>query len=210
MGIPVLVLGESGTGKSASLRNFQPGEVAVINVAGKPLPFRTKLKTLNTDQYVTIQGALGGYVQKGARAIVIDDAQYLMADEFMRRSSEIGFQKFTDIGKNYFDLIKTVADRLPPDVVVYFLSHVATDENGMTRCKTIGKLLDEKITVEGMFTIVLRTHVQDGTYQFRTHNGGADTVKSPIGMFEQDLIDNDLKFVDQKIREYWDLNDKGE
>ena len=98
MGIPVMILGESGTGKSASLRNFQPGEVAIINVAGKPLPFRTRLKTYISDDYNQVTAAIRGYVGKGAKSIVIDDSQYLMADEFMRRAKENGFQKFTDIG----------------------------------------------------------------------------------------------------------------
>ena len=141
MGIPVMILGESGTGKSASLRNFQPGEVAIINVAGKPLPFRTRLKTYISDDYNQVTAAIRGYVGTGAKSIVIDDSQYLMADEFMRRAKENGFQKFTDIGKNYFDLISLVKT-LPDDRIVYFLSHLTTDDQGRERCKTIGKLLD--------------------------------------------------------------------
>ena len=202
MGIPVMILGESGTGKSASLRNFQPGEVAIINVAGKPLPFRTRLKTYISDDYNQVTAANRGYVGKGAKSIVIDDSQYLMADEFMRRAKENGFQKFTDIGKNYFDLISLVKT-LPDDRIVYFLSHLTTDDQGRERCKTIGKLLDEKITVEGLFTIVLKTQVKDGHYYFSTQNNGMDTVKSPIGMFEDSLTENDLKTIDLTIREYY-------
>ncbi len=207
MGIPVMILGESGTGKSASLRNFQPGEVAIINVAGKPLPFRTRLKTYISDDYNQVTAAIRGYVGKGAKSIVIDDSQYLMADEFMRRAKENGFQKFTDIGKNYFDLISLVKT-LPDDRIVYFLSHLTTDDQGRERCKTIGKLLDEKITVEGLFTIVLKTQVKDGHYYFSTQNNGMDTVKSPIGMFEDSLIENDLKTIDLTIREYYNTEEE--
>lgn len=207
MGIPVMILGESGTGKSASLRNFQPGEVAIINVAGKPLPFRTRLKTYISDDYNQVTAAICGYVRKGAKSIVIDDSQYLMADEFMRRAKENGFQKFTDIGKNYFDLISLVKT-LPDDRIVYFLSHLTADDQGRERCKTIGKLLDEKITVEGLFTIVLKTQVKDGHYYFSTQNNGMDTVKSPIGMFEDSLIENDLKTIDLTIREYYNTEEE--
>lgn len=207
MGIPVMILGESGTGKSASLRNFQPGEVAIINVAGKPLPFRTRLKTYISDDYNQVTAAIRGYVGKGAKSIVIDDSQYLMADEFMRRAKENGFQKFTDIGKNYFDLISLVKT-LPDDRIVYFLSHLTTDDQGRERCKTIGKLLDEKITVEGLFTIVLKTQVKDGHYYFSTQNNGMDTVKSPIGMFEDSLTENDLKTIDLIIREYYNTEEE--
>ena len=207
MGIPVMILGESGTGKSGSLRNFQPGEVAIINVAGKPLPFRTRLKTYISDDYNQVTAAIRGYVGKGAKSIVIDDSQYLMADEFMRRAKENGFQKFTDIGKNYFDLISLVKT-LPDDRIVYFLSHLTTDDQGRERCKTIGKLLDEKITVEGLFTIVLKTQVKDGHYYFSTQNNGMDTVKSPIGMFEDSLTENDLKTIDLTIREYYNTEEE--
>ena len=207
MGIPVMILGESGTGKSASLRNFQPGEVAIINVAGKPLPFRTRLKTYISDDYNQVTAAIRGYVGKGAKSIVIDDSQYLMADEFMRRAKENGFQKFTDIGKNYFDLISLVKT-LPDDRIVYFLSHLTTDDQGRERCKTIGKLLDEKITVEGLFTIVLKTQAKDGHYYFSTQNNGMDTVKSPIGMFEDSLTENDLKIIDLTIREYYNTEEE--
>lgn len=210
MAIPVLILGESGTGKSASLRNFKRGEIAVINVAGKPLPFRNDLPTLRTDNYEKIKDALKGMKAKSA---AIDDAQYLLANEFMRRSSELGYQKFTDMAKNYWSLItETIIRDMPPDRIVYFLSHIERDQNGNEKVKTIGKLLDEKITVEGLFTIVLKTHVEDGKYTFYTQNSGMDTVKSPIGMFAENQIDNDLKMVDNVIRDYYRLNEteKGE
>lgn len=204
MAIPVMILGESGTGKSASMRNFSKGELAIINVAGKPLPFKNDLPMVSTDRYLEIVNAL---MKMKAKSAVIDDAQYLLANEFMRRSGEMGFQKFTDIAKNYWSLIaETVCKQMPDDKIVYFMSHIERDQNGYEKVKTIGKLLDEKITVEGLFTIVLKTHVEDGKYTFRTQNSGFDTVKSPIGMFEEIEIDNDLKMVDNAIREYYNLN----
>ena len=206
MAIPVLILGESGTGKSASMRNFKRDQVAVINVAGKPLPFKSDLPTYTTDSYPKIVRAL---TDMKAPSAVIDDAQYLLANEFMRRSGEMGYQKFTDIAKNYWSLIaETVSKNLPANKIVYFLSHIDRDQDGHEKCKTIGKLLDEKITVEGLFTIVLKTHVEDGKYTFFTQNSGTDTVKSPIGMFAESQIDNDLKMVDDTIRAYYGIETK--
>ena len=206
MAIAVLLLGESGTGKSASLRNFKRGEIAYINVTGKPLPFKNDFGTLVTDRYADIKTALLGMKAPSA---VIDDAQYLLANEFMRRSGELGYQKFTDMAKNYWSLIaETITRDMPADKIVYLLSHIDRDQNGNEKVKTIGKLLDEKITVEGLFTIVLKTHVEDGKYTFFTQNSGFDTVKSPIGMFPELEIDNDLKLVDNTIREFYGMNAK--
>lgn len=207
MGIPVLIIGESGSGKSTSLRNFSPEEIGVINVSGKPLPFRTKINSINTDNYTVIEGAL-----KKARikSLVIDDCQYLMANEFMRSAKITGYQKFTDIALNFWTLIQVIIKELPADMIVYFLGHVERDANGNEKFKTIGKMLDEKITVEGLFTIVLKTLVQDGRYLFTTQTNGSDTVKSPMGMFNTPIIDNDLKMVDQTIRNYYGLNKGGQ
>lgn len=203
MGVPVLILGESGTGKSASLRNFKPSDLKVINVANKPLPFKNKIESIATDDYRTVVKELKLNKKKVA---VIDDAQYLMANEFMRRATERGFDKFTEIAQNFWSLVNMVKD-LPSDQVVYFLAHIERDANGNEKIKTIGKLLDEKITVEGMFTIVLKTNVTDGVYSFITQNSGHDTVKSPIGMFPSVVIDNDLKYVDEKIRNYYEIGE---
>jgi hypothetical protein len=206
MALAVLILGESGTGKSASLRNFKKGEIAYINVTGKPLPFRNDFGTLVTDRYADIKTALLGMKAPSA---VIDDAQYLLANEFMRRSGELGYQKFTDMAKNYWSLIvETITRDMPADKIVYLLSHIDRDQDGNEKAKTIGKLLDDKITVEGLFTIVLKTHVEDGKYTFFTQNSGFDTVKSPIGMFPDLEIDNDLKLVDNTIREFYNMNVK--
>lgn len=201
MGLPVLILGESGSGKSASLRNFKPDEVGIINVNGKPLPFRNSLKTFDCDNYSKITTVIS---KSKANSIVIDDSQYLITNEFMRNAKVPGFQKFTDIGLNFWQLIKSVSD-LPSDKIVYFLHHIETTDSGRQKMKTIGKMLDEKVTLEGMFTIVLKTSVHDGQYRFCTRNSGMDTVKTPMGMFESDEIDNDLKLVDSTIREYYNM-----
>lgn len=201
MAILCMVYGQSGTGKSTSLRNFSEDEVAVINVSGKPMPFRNKLKTYNTDDYGKIMNAVK---KTDRKSIVIDDATYLMVGEFMRNAKVVGYQKYTDMAVNFNTLIE-VASKLPDDVIVYFVGHSEQMDDGREHFKTIGKMLDNYVTVEGKFTIVLKTVVQDGKYCFSTHNNGQDTVKSPMGLFEQDYIDNDLKAVDTAIREYWGI-----
>lgn len=204
MGIACFILGHSGTGKSTSLRNFKSDEILHINVMSKPLPFKGRFaETYNGDNYIDIVNRMNGTKKK---VIVIDDAQYLMANEFMRRSSEMGYQKFTDIANNFWALINSVTNDLPFDTIVYFLMHTDTDDNGNEKAKTIGKLLDEKICIEGMSSIVLKTAVKDGVYTFTTQNDGHDTVKSPLGMFKTFEIENDLKAVDKTIREYWKLD----
>ena len=201
MAIIVMVYGQSGTGKSTSLRNFKPEDVCIVNVSGKPLPCKNKHKTFNTDDYMSIEAA----IQKApAKSIVIDDATYLMTGEYMRAAKVTGYQKFTDLALNYYTLVKTAA-ALPDDKIVYFMGHSDIDNNGNEKFKTIGKLLDEKITLEGMFTIVLKTVVTDGKYQFSTRNSGQDTVKTPMGMFSEPLIENDLAAVDKAIREYYEI-----
>lgn len=204
MGVPIFILGQSGTGKSTSLRNFKSREILHINVMSKPLPFKGRFaETYNGDDYEEITKAIN---KTKCKVIVIDDAQYLMANEFMRRSHETGYQKFTDIANNFWMLVNGVTADLPWDVTVYFLMHTDTDDNGREKAKTIGKLLDEKICIEGMSSIVLKTAVKDGRYMFLTQNNGKDTTKSPLGMFHEYEIDNDLKAVDKTIREYWELD----
>lgn len=201
MAIIVMVYGQSGTGKSTSLRNFKPEDVCIVNVSGKPLPFKNKHKTFNTDDYMAIDAAIK---KAPAKSIVIDDATYLMTGEYMRTAKVTGYQKFTDMALNYYTLVKAAA-ALPDDKIVYFMGHSDTDTNGNEKFKTIGKMLDEKVTLEGMFTIVLKTVVTDGKYQFSTRNSGQDTVKTPLGMFNDVLIDNDLSMVDRTIREYYGI-----
>lgn len=205
MATAVLILGQSGTGKSYSMKNFKEDEICLISVQKSLLPFRKKFtETVVTDDYTNIISAMKATKKK---VIVIDDTQYLMCNEFMRRATEKGYDKFTEIAYNFWDLIVQEVNSLPADVIVYLLCHTSTDENGVEKMKTIGKLVDEKITPEGLFTIVLKTAVSDGKYAFLTQNNGKDTVKSPEGMFSTYAINNDLKYVDDKIRNYYELGE---
>lgn len=203
MAVLVMIYGQSGTGKSTSLRNFKNEDVAVVNVSGKPLPFRGDIKPYNSDNYTKIMAAIS---KTDRKSIVIDDATYLMVNEFMRTAKQTGYQKYTDMACSFNQLIEFAAS-LPDDKIVYFMGHSDQADDGREHFKTIGKMLDNYVTVEGRFTIVLKTVVQDGKYMFSTQNNGQDTVKSPMGMFDAALIDNDLKAVDDCIREYWGMND---
>lgn len=202
MGIPVLILGESGSGKSTSLRSFDPGEIGVFNVASKPLPFRKRLPTVNGATYHTI---LKGLSAPKLHTYAIDDSQYLLAFEFFDRAKETGFQKFTDIALNFRNLIQFIITQTPPDCIVYFLHHVEQTADGSLKAKTIGKMLDEKLTVEGLFSIVLLCRADKDRHYFITQSEGYSTAKSPMEMFPAE-IENDLKMVDTTIREYWGLN----
>lgn len=202
MGIPVMIMGESGTGKSTSMRNFVRGELSIVNVSKKLLPFKNELPQLKTDKYEEIKTAIKASQSK---SIVIDDSTYLMTNEYMRTAKTQGYQKFTDMALHFWQLIQFVINELPENKIVYFMGHTERDQNGNEKFKTIGKMLDEKITLEGLFTIVLKTHVQDGRYMFQTNTNGQDTVKSPFGMFELLYIENDLKVVDHTIREFYNM-----
>lgn len=205
MSIATLILGESGTGKSASLRNLDPDTTLLIQTIDKPLPFRaTGWKPQVTDNWETIIKYMHAAAERGKERVVIDDFQYLLANEFMRRSAERGFDKFTEIGLHAWSVIREAASA-HKGLRVYLLSHTTTDDAGHTKAKTIGKLLDEKITVEGMFTIVLRTMINDQGYFFSTQNSGQDTTKSPIDMFSDRLIPNDLAAVDEAICSYYNI-----
>ena len=203
MGLPVLILGESGSGKSTSLRNFKKDELVIYNVAGKPLPFRggTQLNHADNVSYNTIMQNMS---KKKFRCYVIDDSQYLLAFELFGRVAEKTYDKFTEMAVHFYDLIQFVIRQMPPDCIVYFLHHT-DDIDGKVKAKTVGKMLNEKLTVEGLFSIVLMAKNMDGRYIFRTHSDGRDTVKTPMGMFEEDEIDNDLKAVDAAIREYYSM-----
>lgn len=200
MGIPVLILGESGSGKSCAMRNFKPNDVGVFNVAGKPLPFRQKLKMVNHATYNKIMKALSKPTMK---TYVIDDSQYLLCFEMFDKANETGYNKFTDMAVHFYSLIKYVIEQTPEDVIVYFLHHTERTDGGGVKAKTIGKMLDEKLTVEGLFSIVLLAKTDGKRYWFETQSDGLSTAKSPMGMFEKE-IDNDLTFVDRAIRGYWD------
>ena len=202
MGIPVLILGESGSGKSTALRNFDPAEIGIFNVASKPLPFRKKMKVVNGAGYGTILKSLSNPKLK---AYAIDDSQYLLAFEFFDRAQETGYGKFTELALNFRNLIQFVIMNTPPDVIVYFLHHTERRDDGVLKAKTIGKMLDEKLTVEGLFSIVLLCQARQDKHVFVTQSSGISTAKSPMDMFPGE-IDNDLKYVDTAIREYWGLN----
>lgn len=201
MAICTLVLGESGTGKTASLQHIT--DAALIQCTKKPLPFKgNPIKTfVATDAGRIIKG-VNGAISKGFKKIVIDDFQYLMSHEFMNRAQEVGFNKFTEIAQHAYSVIQHCIS-CPDDVRIYILCHTEQSDLGKVKIKTIGKMLDEKITLEGLFTIVLRTHVENGTYNFSTQNNGNDTVKSPMGMFADANIPNDLQAVDAAIEEYY-------
>lgn len=201
MGIPVLILGESGSGKSTSMRNFKPGDVLVCNVASKPLPFRGQLDKIEQAGYKAIFNALDEHKYN---RYVIDDSQYLLCFEMFSKAKETGYGKFTDMALHFYSLIQKVIKITPPDTIVYFLHHVQKNEYG-TKAKTIGKMLDDQLTVEGLFSIVLMAEYENGKYFFRTQTNGNDTVKSPLNMFSDREIDNDLVQVDKAIREYWEI-----
>lgn len=202
MGIPVMILGESASGKSTSLRNFSPDEVGVFNVAGKRLPFRNALPAANNPTYEVIIKSIRKAAKK---AYVIDDSQYLLCFEMFDRAKEIGYQKFTDMAQHFYNLIQTILRDTPDDVIVYFLHHTELTADGKRKAKTIGKMLDEKLTVEGLFTIVLLCETDGERHWFTTQSDGSTTAKSPMGMFAEREIDNDLKMVDTTIREYYNL-----
>lgn len=207
MGLPVLILGESGSGKSTSLRNFEPEEVSVFNVAGKPLPFRKKLPVKFTSDYATIESLIQASKKK---AFVIDDSQYLLCFEAFAKAKETGYGKYTDMALHFYNLVQFVIRQLPPDVIVYFLHHTEEDSNtGKVKAKTLGKMLDNQLTVEGLFSIVLMCFTDGKKHVFVTQSDGMTTCKSPMEMFPLE-IDNDLHLVDQTIRDYYNMNKEGE
>ncbi|SHN77510.1 AAA family ATPase [Desulfitobacterium chlororespirans] len=210
MGVPVLVIGKSGSGKSTSLRNFEENEIGLINVSRKPLPFRKKFEsTVNTDDYGIIEKCL---VKTAKNSVVIDDAGYLIVNMFMKGHSSTGagnavFGFYNKVGDSFWSLVEFVKS-LPEYKIVYFIMHEEKNDFGDIKPKTIGKILDEKVCLEGMFTVVLRSVKSSDRYVFRTQSDGLDVAKSPMGLFDDIEIDNDLKAVDTAIRDYWNL--KGE
>jgi hypothetical protein len=213
MSIATMILGESGTGKTTSLRNLDPAAALLIQAVPKPLPFRNALwqpidrANPTGSIYVTDDSSriVTAMQRTPRKVIILDDFQYVLANAFMRRNAEKGYDKFNDIGRSAWDILNA-ANGLPRDVRVYILAHTQTDESGKIKAKTIGRMLDDKITVEGLFTIVLRTAVINGQYLFSTLNSGFDTVKSPLGLFDSEHIENDLAAVDAAICEYFAIN----
>lgn len=202
----VLITGKSGTGKSASLRECVGNEKwNLINTIGKPLPFKGKILSVQTDDYEQIKKCLSS---SKADSIVIDDAGYLITNYFMRNHSTKGsgnaiFTMYNTLADNFWNLIE-FCKKLPDEKIVYFVMHEEVNEFGDIKPKTIGKLLDEKICIEGMFTIVLRCVQENGRHLFVTQADGGAVSKSPIGMFNELKIDNDLSLVDKTIRKYYE------
>lgn len=212
----IMILGESGSGKSTSIENLNPKETFIIQVVNKPLPFKgykTKYPLKNKanpdgNRFISDKAELIIKIletldkEKTFKNIIIDDSQYIMANDFMKRAKEKGYDKFTEIGQNFFSIIDK-ATGMKEDMNIIFLHHTQITETGLTKAKTVGKILDSMIGIEGRFTIVLMAEVEDGNYYFRTQNNGFDTCKSPKGMFEDLRIPNDLQIVINKINEYF-------
>lgn len=202
MGKPVLILGPSGSGKTFSLKNFPDDKYSLVEVFKDGLPFKSDKEFIVSDDKRYIQNLI---YQSQRKVFVIDDSQYLMANQFMNRISEKGWEKFSDIGFDFWDLVRFVSYDLPADKIVYFMHHIDFDVRGNVKAKTIGKMLDEKITLEGLFTIVLLTVIVDKKHYFITQSDGTSPVKSPFEMFEEEFIPNDLYAVDTQIRNFYNM-----
>ena len=205
MSMMVMVLGQSGSGKSTSLRNFEPNEVGIFNVASKPLPFRKKLPLANGAGYPEIESSLRA---NKLHAYVIDDSTYLLQFENFAKAKVKGYDKFTDMAVQFEHLLVT-AQATDQNTIVYFLHHPQDDETGRERPKTIGKMLDNQLCVEGLFPIVIDCEVRDGQHVFVTANDGQNLAKAPMEMFDKPVIDNDLKLVDSTIRDYYQMQPLG-
>ena len=208
MGLPVLILGESGSGKSYSIKNLDVDKVGIFAVEKSLLPFKNKgFKVAKNANYNMIMSALK---DPKLKAYVIDDSQYLMVNEFFDRAKDTGYQKYTDIGLHFRNLIHHINQNLPDDVIVYFLHHTELDTNtGKTKAKTVGKMLDNYLTVEGCFNIVLQAVAEGKEHYFITQSDGSNTAKSPEEMFDAKIV-NDLKLVDSTIRDYYGLKEESE
>lgn len=203
----ILILGKSGSGKSTSMRNFAHDELALVNVNKKPLPFKGKFdSTLESTRYENIEKSIFSTQKK---VIVIDDAGYLITNQFMMGHGEnkgnAVFELYNSLADNFYKLIKFCQEKVADDKTVYFVMHEDKNDFGDIKPKTIGKLLDEKVCIEGLFTTVLRAECLNGEYIFHTKTDGSDVTKSPIGMFDKETIPNDLKAVDAVIRDYYEL-----
>lgn len=198
--IAVLLIGGSGSGKTTSFRNMPASETAIINVTNKPLPYRDKgQKVVSTRDYAQIMSAIKGTKKK---AIIIDDSGYLMSFENFDKANVKGYDKFTTMAQNYYKLIESARD-LDNEKICYIVMHEELDEDGKLKPKAIGKMLNQQLCIEGLFTIVLRYKYENGQYLIQTKTDGSSVVKSPIDLFEENEIPNDLYEVDKKIRNYY-------
>ena len=199
----VLIMGGSGTGKSTSLRNLPADETAIINVTNKAMPFRNKngIKIVNCNNYEQMIKAI---LSTKKRIIVIDDSSYMMTFENFDKATNKVYDKFTNMAVNYYNLI-TTPQHCDGEKIIYFICHEELDENLVAHPKTIGKMLSQQLVIEGLFTVVLRSLLKNGEYVFQTHNDGTSVCKSPIDMFQEDFIPNDLLEVDKVLREYYEF-----
>ncbi len=203
MGIPVLVMGETGSGKTYSLKNFNPDEIGIFSVEKGRMPFKSSgFKIAKHANYDMINKA---FKKPALKTYVIDDSQYLLVHDKFAKAKDAGYQKFTDMAVSFYNLIQTINHSLPDDVIVYFLHHTQETETGKIKAKTLGKMIDNDLTLEGCFDVVLLTVVDGNNHFFVTQSDGYTTAKSPEGMFADLKIPNDLKAVDTAIREYWGL-----
>lgn len=196
----VLILARSGTGKSTSIRNFKKGEAQAILCSGKELPFKTDIATFVPKNYSQVYEAIN---KASTPVVVLDDVNYLMSMEEMARANEVGFAKFGVMAQNMFNVFKLIMDK-ESDQIFYLLAHSSepTETDSQLRFKTTGKMLSEKIVLEGLTNIVIGADVEDGEFVFKVKTDGSG-IKTPIGMFETPTVPNDLKVVDQTIREYY-------
>ena len=201
----ILVYGKSGSGKSRSLKNFAEDEILFINVVSKRLPFQKKFNyELRSTDYNKIKEKLS---KMPCKVAVIDDAGYLMTNTFMTghsnpKGGSSTFDLFNTIGDDFWNLIQFIKFALPEDVRVYITMHEISNYMGDVKVRTIGKLLDEKVCIEGMFTICLHCMTNGQRHYFKTQGGSNDIAKSPEDMFELE-IENDLKAVDNRIAEFY-------
>ena len=207
MGFPVLIIGESGSGKTYSIKNLNPEEVGIFSVEKNRLPFEKQFKIAKNATYKQINSALKNPTLK---QYVIDDSTFLIINQVFDRAKETGYSKFTEIAKDFRDLIHTINKDVPDDVIVYFMHHLENVPNtSKVKVKTAGKMLDDVLDVPSCFDIVLLAQVENKEHFFITQSDGYTPVKSPEGMFDL-KIPNDLKIVDTKIREFYHLNKKEE
>ncbi len=208
MAIPVLIIGASGSGKSTSLRNFKNNEYALINIMGKQLPFKNDKNFAVTTSYSDLQQFLLDY-SKMTNCIVVDDAGYLIVDQFVKNhgggKGNAVYELYNTMAQNFYNFLLYVQKGLPSNIIVYVIMHEERNDLGYVKPKTIGRMLDEKVDVAGLFTVVLNATKKDGKYIFKTQTDGFDVTKSPMGMFKSEEIDNDLKFVHSAILDYYNI-----
>lgn len=202
MGAVVLVLGKSGSGKSTSLRNFSPDDIGILNVLGKPLPFKggATFPQVRKAGYAEIIDVLR---RNTKRAYAIDDSTYLMQNENFNRAREAGYGKFTEIAQHFQQLID-MALATDANTIVYLLHHTDENTDGSEKVKTVGKMIDEKYCIEGACPVVIDCRVVDGEHVFITKNDGTNLAKAPIDSLPE-VMENDLKAVDAALREYWGM-----